>query len=246
MQCQGFVTKCRQCGKKYKHGSTINPCTECGADRRCHDDAVKGWRWCDSHGGPNPSRGYYGRGRGILTGAGSSFPLERLAAKYNETRKNGSILSNRAVLEVLQERLVQLLDRIDKSDFTDRLLNLQEAWNKYRSLSAAGMHVEAAMEARNIDGIFQDVYHDYMAWEQALKVIDLHRKTVETEVKIFEKIHGVLTAERAYELVAQLAAIVMRTFPEDPKRLKIIQYEFARLIGESQDGAIDVKAEDAG
>lgn len=237
MDCQAFVHNCRKCKKWYQDWDKTNPCSECGEDRHCTLPAVEGYRWCDRHGGPAPHRGFFGLGRGIVSGSNSGFPLFRLAEKYNEARKNGSLMSNRAVLEVLQERLVQLLDRIDRSDAPDRLQSLHELWEEYNVHLATGNHVEAAQAKVKINLAFDAVFHDYAAWEQALKVIDLHRKTAETEVKIFEKIHAVLTAEKAYELVAGLAAIVMRIFPEDPKRLKQVQYEFTQMIGEKPDNA---------
>lgn len=234
MDCQGFVHTCRKC-EKWHYDSDRSETCECGEDRHCRRDAVVGYKWCDQHGGPAPARGFYGMGRGIVSGDKSSFPLTRLAAKYNEARSNGVILSNRAVLEVLQERLVQLLDRIDTADAPERWAKLNDLWHEFMIADQTEDHVQQVVLKKEIALAFEAVYHDYMAWEQALKVIDMHRKTVETEVKIFEKIHGILTAEDAYQLVARLAAIVIRIYPEDPKRLKQVQYEFAEVIGEKPD-----------
>jgi hypothetical protein len=74
-----------------------------------------------------------------------------------------------------------------------------------------------------------------------ITAIDLDRKLVESEVKVVKEIKAILTAEDAYELIAKILAIILRIFPDDKAKLKQVQYEFTRLIGEQP---IDIHAPD--
>ena len=87
-----------------------------------------------------------------------------------------------------------------------------------------------------LDDLFEKARTDYEAWNQMMMALDLRRKMVESEVKVLKEIKAIMTAEDAYELTAKLLAAVMRVV-EDPKKLKQVQYEFTRLIGEPGDRA---------
>lgn len=167
----------------------------------------------------------------MINGNGSSFPLTRLAAKYNKMNSDGRLLSNRATIDVIDGRVAQLLERIDFGEAPDRLEKLNAFWNEY--LDADG--VEAAVLKKKISDEFEKVYHDYMAWRQIFDALDLRGKAVEREVKVLKEIKAIMTAEDAYELVAKLLAAMMRVIGDDPKKIKQAQYEFTKLIGESSD-----------
>jgi hypothetical protein len=86
---------------------------------------------------------------------------------------------------------------------------------------------------------FEKAKKDYAAWQQMILAIDLDRKLVESEVKVVKEIKAILTAEDAYEMIAKILAIILRIFPDDKAKLKQVQYEFTRLIGEQP---IDISA----
>jgi len=181
----------------------------------------------------------------MTTGAGSSFPLTRLAAKYNQMKTDGRILSNRHSIEIIRHRVEQLIERIDANDAPDRLNKLQKLWNEMRNLEAKGNEVEANLIKRDIDLQFEAAREDYLAWEQMFHALDLDRKMVDSEVKVAKDIQAILTAEDAYELAAKLLASVLEVV-DDPNKLKRIQYEFAKIIGDTpigKDGVIDAEFE---
>jgi hypothetical protein len=179
----------------------------------------------------------------MTTGVGSSFPLTRLAAKYNEMKKDGRILSNRHSITIIDHRVTQLVDRIDANDAPDRLNKLQKLWNEMRDFEMRGNDVEATLLKKRIDEQFEAAREDYLAWEQMFNALDVRRKMVDSEVKVAKDIQAILTAEDAYELVAKLLASVIQVV-NDPNQLKRIQYEFTRIIGDTpvgKDEAIDVE-----
>ena len=175
----------------------------------------------------------------MTTGSGSSFPLTRLASKYNDMRKNGQLLSNRHAVDTIDDRIVQLMERVDLDDAPERMKKLAELWEEYKTNNRQGREVEELITRTQIDDEFEKAYHDYMAWEQILSIFDLRRKMVESEVKVLKEIRGIISVEDAYELSAKMLAAMMRVVGDDPKRLKQVQYEFARIIGESSDNVTE-------
>lgn len=244
MECQAFHSRCKKCGKYFGRHNT-NPCPECGTPRvPCGKAAVKGYNFCDRHGGPNPRFNFYGVGTGIMKDGGSSsqFPLVRLAAKYHEIQENGRILSNRAGLEVVRERIRQLAERIDLNQAPDRLDKLQKLWTKFRQLEKDGLRIEAVEVKDQLDQEFEKAYHDYAAWKQMFEALDLDRKLVESETKILKDLNAILTAEDAYQLQAKILAVVVDTIngmeisnSEKGHALKRLTYEFTRLVGDQSD-----------
>ena len=174
----------------------------------------------------------------MTTGAGSSFPLTRLAAKYNQMKSDGRILSNRHSIEIIDHRVEQLIERIDKNDAPDRLNKLQRLWNEFRAMEAKGNEMEALLIKKEIDEQFAAAREDYLSWEQMFNAIDVRRKMVDSEVKVAKDIQAILTAEDAYELVAKLLACVIQ-IENDPNKLKQIQYEFTRIVGDTPVGSKD-------
>ena len=182
----------------------------------------------------------------MTTGVGSSFPLTRLAAKYNEMKTDGRILSNRHSIAIIRHRVEQLIERIDMNDAPDRLNKLQKLWNNIRDLEAQGKTLEAIGVKKEIDQQFEAAREDYLAWEQMFNALDMDRKMVSAEVSVAKEIQAILTAEDAYELVAKLLASVIQVV-NDPNQLKRIQYEFTRIVGDTpvgKDGAIEVEFTD--
>lgn len=175
-------------------------------------------------------------------GSSSQFPLMRLAAKYHEVQENGRILSNRASLEVVRERIRQLAERIDLNEAPDRLAKLQKLWTVFRQLEQDGLRVEAVAAKDQIDQEFDKAYHDYAAWKQMFEALDLDRRMVESETKILKDLNAILTAEDAYQLSAKILAAVVDTIngmeistQEKGHALKRITYEFTRLVGDQSD-----------
>ncbi len=231
--------KCTYIKKKCKSCNTDNPerernCPNCGVDLRCGNYPVAGYARCKFHGGPNPENNYYGSGT-MSSGASSSFQITRLASKYREVQNNGSVLSNRAAIDIVDTRVRQLLERVDIGEAPDRVGKLYGLWQEYREAQASGRTDEEMILRVQIDSAFEDVYHDYKAWEQIFGALDVRRKMVESEMKVLKEIKAIITAEDAMELAAKLLAASMNVIGDDAKKLKRLQYEYSRIIGDRSD-----------
>jgi hypothetical protein len=174
----------------------------------------------------------------MTTGAGSSFQITRLAAKYNEMRKDGKLLSNRHSVEIIDHRVMQLVERIDANDAPDRLNKLQKLWNEMRELEANKRDVEATLVKTQIDDQFAAAREDYLSWGQMFNVLDVRRKMIDSEVKIAKDMHAIMTAEDGMDLAKKLLACVLQVVNE-PNQLKAIQFEFAKIIGDTPGGKPD-------
>ena len=234
MKCNGLRTSCRKCGRRFDQHDRTENCPDCGESRKCNRGAVPGYKFCPVHGGPNPSNNFYGLGRGIVTGATSNFPLTRLAAKRNELVRDGVFMSNRHAIDMIRKRVNVLMERIDLQEAPDRMRQLVSLWSKFRSADARGDELEKVKIGARIDGLMDAIFHDYSSWDEIYKALDLDRKMVESEVKIAKDLQAILTAEDAYELVAEIFAAIIR-LEDDPKKLKAYQYEFTRIIGDRPD-----------
>lgn len=244
MLCQAFCKNCKKCGWRVGFGKRQAACPDCGNDLHCPNQAVKGYTLCQTHGGPAPHRGWYGKGK-LVNGSGSQFPITRLAAKYNQSQKDGRLLSNRAAVEIIDARVLQLAERIDVDDAPDRLNLLYNLWQEYTEAKANSRKVDEIAKERQLDAAFEKARTDYEAWNQMMTALDLRRRMIESEVKVLKEIKAIMTAEDAYELTAKLLAAVMRVV-DDPTKLKQVQYEFTRIIGEPGDRSLKASVSNAG
>lgn len=240
MRCQSLRRKCRACGNKVD-GKRQEKCPTCGSDMHCTEKAVEGYSRCRWHGGPVPSRNFYGRGP-VKDGRMSSFPITRLSARYLKMQEDGRILSNRATIDLIDKRVMQLLERVDVKEAPDRVMALFEKWQELKAQAIGSTeYLTARLE---MDELFERVYHDYAAWNQIFTALELRGKATEREIKALKELRAIMTAEDGYELVAKLMAAVIRVIGDDPKKIKQVQYEFAKIIGErgefsDRDGAED-------
>lgn len=237
VQCKKLKSTCSKCGWK-NTTPRVEICQECGQSLRCTRWAVSGYTLCTSHGGPVPSRNFFGSGT-IKTGARDSMPLMRLAARYNKMQENGQLLSNRAAVDIIDVRIRQLAERIDENDTPERMKALYSMWGKYMQAVKGGDEINKIMLMGKISEEFDKVYHDYESWSQMLEVLEYRRKMTETEVKILKEIKAVITVEDMYDILAKVLAVLLRMFKGDPKKLKEVKYEFAKITGER----IDVSGE---
>lgn len=238
MQCKSLTKKCRSCGRE--NADRLEICPECKTDLHCGNGAVEGYTHCVNHGGPVPSRNFYGKGP-MSSGSGSSFQLTRLAASYNKQVNDGAVLSNRVAIDLFDTRIKQLLERVDVNEAPDRVARLHEAWLDYRNQEAGTPEYFAARIY--LDNLFEKIFHDYMAWNQIFNALELRGKAVEREVKTLKEIKAIMTAEDGYNLLAKALAATIKVIGDDPKKLKQVQYEFSRIIGESSDLASEADGE---
>lgn len=235
-QCQGYTTNCRNCNIKVPKNEEHKVCPECGEDLRCRNEVEPGYEGCRYHGGPNPEHGFYGPGPPARTGTYSRFPVLNLAAKYHEIIQNPHVVSIRHALFPVRARIWQLFGRLEENETPQRMARILTLWDKFTKLAPLSTLIhyikpEAVKAWNELNDEFERTYHDYASWEQIFKAIDMERKLVESELKVIKEIRATLTAEEAYDLIAQMLAAIMEVV-NDPQQLKALQYRFIRIVGD--------------
>lgn len=175
----------------------------------------------------------------MSTGERSSFPLVRLAAKYRQMAQDGNVLSNRQAINIIDERVMQLLGRINLEEAPERTAKLYSLWQEYKSAKESHRDGDVVLLSGKLDDEFEKVYHDYHAWKQMFEALDLRGKMVEREIKILGQIKALITIEQAYEMAAKMLGAAMKVIGDDPKKLKELQYEFIRITGERSDLTVE-------
>jgi len=241
-KCAALVVKCQNCQRLFRRDERYILCPDCGTTRECPNYAVRGQVNCNKHGGaPNLKNKYEPRqGRTIVTGKQSTSLVANLASKYIEMGKNGPLVSNTKVLTILDDRLVQLLDRIAENYSDQRIKKITGAWEDLKtSVPGLRMWVKEQPTAQKafgtLDSEVNKAYHDYESWNQVKEFMNLRAKVAKDQMSILKDARAMITAEDAYELSAQLLAAVVKVLGDDPngaKLIKSIHGEFARILGE--------------
>lgn len=219
--CKGYRLVCVQCGFRHGPNAGAEVCENCAESLACNRPVASFSEYCADHGGARPSRGVYPEM--------GQFPIVKLAEKYNAMQKSGRLLSLQSSINVVRGRIEQLAERIDENHAPDRLGKIAKLWGDFLDEPSS---TEQMKIKHKITRQINAAVTDFASWEQLMLAIDLDRKLVESEVKVVKEIRAILTAEDAYELVAKLLAIILRVFPDDPKKLMQVQYEFSKLIGD--------------
>lgn len=160
-------------------------------------------------------------------------PIKAVAQKYVQMMNDGQILSNRAAIDIIDSRVMTLMERIDLESAPDRMKNLYDLWDQLKAARRRHSEAEEVAILGSMDAEFEAAYHDYAAWEQMIQVLDLRRKMVDSEVKVIKEMKAFLSVEMAYKLVAKLLAVCIRLI-KDPKLLRQINSEFSKIIGEDR------------
>lgn len=244
---------CKECGEKHPTGGKAkkekaHTCRKCGASMECGKPVVVGFSECQDHRGPNPYKGQFGMQSDL-----NKFPIVKLAQKYRKIIGDSRILSLRASIEVVRGRIEQLAQRIDFNDAPDRLAKIDGLWRDYMTAKEMDHRgSEMVVLEKQLTAQLDAAREDYAAWNQMLGALDLDRKLVDSEVKIVKELHAILTAEDAYNLVGKMLSIILNVYPNDPKKLRRVQYEFTKLVGdrplelgeeESDEDVLDLDAE---
>lgn len=261
--CIGKLRTCRNCGKKFEYWEAQQECDVCGADRTCGKPCPYGYNRCWRHGGPNPKVKWWGHGR---WGIYSPYPhvqlgyerskmskhvpdhIDRgpnLAAMYEQAYQDPELLSIRPLLGLAAVRIQQLAARISDSESQNRWRSVLDGWREFRSLvfSEFGKGLDRLESSDDLKDAFWKVYavmdgayHDYQSWRDIFDFSRVYRELSESERKRLKEMQQMITAEEAFELVADLQAVITEELADDhPQILTRITNKFARRVGVKDD-----------
>ena len=185
----------------------------------------------------------------IKTGSQSKSMIAKMASKYIDQKKNAFYLLNKNAIDLIDGRIVDLMERIDLEASPDRVKRIIRLWGEFkaafpglRSYFASSPDADRAYSSLNAE--MEAAYHDYNGWTQIFNALELRRKHTESEIKILKDLKVLMTAEDGMELAAQLFAAVVETLRNEPKGQSYIQ--LIRLKFERLTGAGDFEPDEAG
>lgn len=240
-QCEFLLSFCRKCDKQYRKDERYLQCIECGEERQCGNKAVTGSNFCFRHGAPNQKAKFSGMyvGRPMVTGKNSRSLIPKMASKYMEQTKDSMYILNKKSIDLLDARVVDLLDRTDSESSPERMERIVNLWKKL-NVAVPGLRYDVsndkeAYKAYNaLDDEIELAFNDYAAWKQIFEALELRRKHTESEMKILKDMKALMTAEDGMELVSQLFAAIMKVLKDEPKGhhlINLIRLEFDRITG---------------
>ncbi len=167
---------------------------------------------CHVHGGKSPG--------GPLTAGGrhSKFLPIRLAARFEEARRDPELISLSAEVALIDTRLGEVLDRLDTTESSAAWAKLAAARQKEK---AAASLADQAAASRQLDDLIEAGLTDTASWQEIAALIEQRRKCAESEVKRLAARDQFITAKEANVLMAAIIHIVTQHVPDPAIRSQI-------------------------
>lgn len=198
------------CGAKTRHGGP------------CRQPARPNGR-CRMHGGNHTGRGTFKDGRY------SKYLPVRLAARYEEARKDAQLLSLSDDLALLESRLCELLQALDTDDVAAQWGKALTVWQGAKEAAGAKNHAKQAEYFRELDGLLVRGADQAQQWAEIAEVMEQRRRLAETETRRLVHLQQFVTAQQVNLLVAALIRTV-QTHVDDPGTRARLSVELARLL----------------
>jgi hypothetical protein len=189
----------------------------------------------------------------MVTGKNSKSLIPRMASKYMEQTNDSMYILNKKSIDLLDARVIDLLDRTDAESSPERVARIIKYWKNLND-AVPGLKFDVVNDKEAykaylaLDAEVEAAFHDYAAWKQLMEVLEVRRKHTESETKILKELKAMMTAEDGMELVSQLFAAIMKVLRDEPKGhdyIHLIRLEFERItgaanVGETQAGSGEV------
>lgn len=243
VRCKGLIWRCRTCNTNFGYMDRTNPCPVCGEDRQCNYTALYPHTRCKNHLKGN----YMTPGNTLKHGGRSKYPLMNLAGKYLELKDDAVLNSVRPLMDILDARIVQLLDRVTDEESDQRWKNLLDAFDTFERHYSIPLDGKEREAFNTLKHHFEKAYHDYMSWQDIYKAMEEYRRMAETETKRLKDMNAMMTVEDGMKLTAGLLAAIMEVtrllINDDHTRASFIQQISTRFVQLTGRGTIiDVEA----
>jgi len=205
---------------------------KCGAHSRrtgepCKNFPIKGRTRCKFHGGKSPV--------GIATksfkhGKLSKYLPDRLVHNFQEACNDPNLLELRSELGLVDSRVLELVQGLDKQGNSQHFKELQSAFNYLKELRAADVEDELLDEAIDRMGAsIKTGVHNHAVWEDIGVQVDRRQRLTESERKRLSDTHQMISSERLMSLLAAILKIIM-DHVQDYKIRQAIRYELLQLL----------------
>lgn len=242
-----------RCTYVYEHGDI--------AGQQCKRSAVYGTDRCVRHGGGKPLQGkpqghqnfktgeysnmlvfkFAGQiiaGKTPMTKRYQKFIPERMAEKYLESVNDPEIIALNDDIALVETRIKQLIDNIDKDEPPPVWEDAKDAFNQFMMFKRLGDTKKAAETLAILEDIFMREGKEREAWDEIFQRLEQRMKLAQAEMKRRIEMQNLLNAEQAMDLVSRLLAAVNEgaeaVIDDDTTRKELylaVGQRFARITG---------------
>jgi hypothetical protein len=165
----------------------------------------------------------------------------RLAARYEQGRKDPYLLELRSDVALVEARIVDLLNRVDTGESGESWDAAHRAFEKLMRALADHLTEKEQQAASALGNALSHGQEDYAAWHEVGTEIDRKRRLSRSESKRLVEARLMMPLERALVLVSALTHAVRRHVT-DRETLVVIHDEFSKLIHqEAVDGMLETE-----
>ena len=196
----------------------------------CKARAIEGMKVCWVHGGATP--------RGIASphfknGRHSKYLDGQLLATYQASLQDEGLHELRSELSLVDARINELLDQVQRSPGLPSTRVIREAWVKYQQATRSRNHLELEQAQAEMEAALAAQVAPYELWDKVFDAVNTRRRLADSERKRLVDLRQMLTAEQVMVLLAALTDAV-RSHVKDPALLAAVQREFSRIVGSSR------------
>lgn len=168
----------------------------------------------------------------------SKYLPTRLAARYVEAQKDPALLELRAEIALIDTRLTDVLERLDKGESGALWTLISNEFDKFKKAQVVKDTDEARAALGALDQLFTDGIADYAAWKEVSDLVEQRRKLVESERKHEVETQQMISTERALLLIGAIGETIRRHVADAGTR-QLIAADLTRLVGNTPGTVID-------
>lgn len=202
----------------------------CGAKKRgggfCQSPVLSGGTGrCWLHGGKTPSGPASPH---FKTGRYSRHLPGRLLTRYDESRKDETLLDLREEVSLTDARVADLLTKVDTGESGAKWKALRKAHLELMDAITSGDSVMLTASVRAIGRMIEDGNRENDLWIEIFAAVEQRRRLVESERKRLEQMEQLVTVSEMMVLASALLSSI-QTHVTDRRALAAISNDFARL-----------------
>jgi len=250
-----------KCTYVYQHGDL--------AGQECQRSAVYGMNRCTRHGGGKPLKGKPRGHQNFKTGSSSKFPIirfagqiiegkvpdtkkyerflpKRLTQKYIESVNDPEIIALNDDIALVEVRIKQLIDNIDKDEPPVVWDQAYKAFLEYSRYKRLGDKEKADDAFRVLEDMFEHSSNERESWDEIFTRLEQRVKFAVDERKRRMDMKALLDAEKAMDMVSNLLAAVHEGAEEvltDDKTIRqlylAVGQRFVRITGSGDSSVLE-------
>jgi hypothetical protein len=209
-----------------------SPKPRCGAHSRrtgkpCKNFPIHGRTRCKFHGGKSPIGIAH---KNFKHGKICKYLPDRLVHNFKEACNDPNLLELRSELGLVDSRVLELIEGLDKQGNAQHFKELQSAFNQLLEIRASGGDedlIESALDRMGAS-ILAGV-HNHAVWEDVGVQIDRRQRLTESERKRLSDTHQMISSERLMTLLAAILKIIM-DHVQDYSVRQVIRHELLQLL----------------